>query len=255
MATRIAIVIPARMNSERLPKKALIRFHEMPMIEHVRRRGLLNSYEVPVFVTSGDEQILNEMRDFGALIYPSKLDHLNGTSRVHEFSVSSDFSHFVILQGDEILVLPEQLDALITAIKENPEIDFWNMVTPLTDQEELSDTSVVKCLMNQEAEIFSIFRKSPLTAEISLQLELVHKICGLFAVTRTALSLLTKNITTPLEKCESIEQLKYLELGQKINSIVTPHSYPSVNLPKDIEVVTKFLDNDVVQRSILKEIF
>jgi 3-deoxy-manno-octulosonate cytidylyltransferase (CMP-KDO synthetase) len=251
---RIAIVIPARMDSQRLPNKALLPFNGLPMLEHVRRRGELNSYGIPVFVTSGDSQIITTAKNFGGLISFSQKEHLNGTSRVHEFSEHNKFSHFLILQGDEILVIPQQLDAIISSIKDQPEVDFWNMVTPLVETNELANENVVKCLLGQNSEILSIFRKSPLTAEIQLQMGLVHKICGLFAVSQQALAMMSKVDSTPLEKCESIEQLKFLELGCKIKSILTSYSYPSVNLPEDLDVITNILLTDKRQVEVLKKI-
>lgn len=251
---RIAIVIPARMNSERLPNKALLPFYELPMIEHVRRRGLLNTFGVPVFVTTGDAEILDAVVSFGGIVRLSHSEHLNGTSRVYEFSGFTDFTHFLILQGDEILVLPDQLDSIITSILARPDVDFWNMVTPLREVAELSNQSVVKCVLNQDLDILSIFRKSPLIADYDAQIKLVHKICGLFAVSRDALSLMAKMNPTPLETSESIEQLKFLELGYKIRSIMTPLSYPSINLPEDIEIVSGILQTDNKQVEVLKKI-
>ena len=251
---RIAIVIPARMNSERLPSKALLPFYELPMVEHVRRRGLLNSFGVPVFVTTGDAEILDTVENLGGNVRLSRSEHLNGTSRVHEFSESSEFTHFLILQGDEILVLPEQLDSIIASILARPDVDFWNMVTPLKELAELSNQSVVKCVLNQDSDILSIFRKSPLIAEVNNQIKLVHKICGLFAVSREALSVMAKMDPTPLEMSESIEQLKFLELGFKIRSIMTPLSYPSINLPEDVEIVSEILLTDNKQVEVLKKI-
>lgn len=253
-APRIAIVIPARMNSERLPSKALLPFYELPMVEHVRRRGQLNSFEVPVFVTTGDAEIRHAVERLGGNVRLSHSEHLNGTSRVHEFSESSEFTHFLILQGDEILVLPEQLDSIIASILARPDVDFWNMVTPLKEQAELSNQSVVKCMLNVDSDILSIFRKSPLIAEVNIQIKLVYKICGLFAVSREALSVMAKLDSTPLEMSESIEQLKFLELGFKIRSIMTPLSYPSINLPEDVEVVSEILLTDYKQVEVLKKI-
>lgn len=254
---RIAIVIPARINSERLPGKALLPFYELPMVEHVRRRGLLNSFGVPVFVTTGDAEILDAVESLGGNVRLSHSEHLNGTSRVHEFSESSEsseFTHFLILQGDEILVLPEQLDSIIASILAHPDVNFWNMVTPLKELAELSNQSVVKCVLNQDSDILSIFRKSPLVAEVNHQIKLVYKICGLFAVSREALSVMAKMDPTPLEMSESIEQLKFLELGFKIRSIMTPLSYPSINLPEDVEMVSGLLLTDYKQVEVLKKI-
>lgn len=257
MKPRIAIVIPARINSERLPKKTLLKFYGLPMIEHVRRRGLSNSFGVPVFVTTGDSEILDAVERLGGSVHLSHSEHLNGTSRVHEFSEFSEFSeftHFLILQGDEILVLPEQLDSIIASILARPDIDFWNMVTPLKELAELSNQSVVKCVLNQDLDILSIFRKSPLIAQVDNQIKLVHKICGLFAVSREALTLMAKLSPTPLETSESIEQLKFLELGYKIRSIMTPLSYPSINLPEDVEIVSELLLADNKQVEVLQKI-
>jgi 3-deoxy-manno-octulosonate cytidylyltransferase (CMP-KDO synthetase) len=254
VSPRIAIVIPARMDSQRLPNKALLPFNGIPMLEHVRRRGELNSYEIPVFVASGDSQIISATETFGGLASFSQKEHLNGTSRVHEFSEQMDFTHFLILQGDEILVIPEQLDAIISSITEQPEVDFWNMITPLTEKDELVNQSVVKCVLGQNSEILSIFRKSPLTADIQAQMGLVFKICGLFAVSQQALTLMSKMDSTPLEKCESIEQLKFIELGYKIKSILTTYSFPSVNLPEDVVTINDILLTDKRQVEVLKKI-
>jgi 3-deoxy-manno-octulosonate cytidylyltransferase (CMP-KDO synthetase) len=242
------------MDSQRLPNKAMLPFHGLPMLEHVRRRGELNSHGIPVFVTSGDSQIITAIEDFGGLVSFSKKDHLNGTSRVHEFSEQREFTHFLILQGDEILVIPEQLDAIISSITEQPEVDFWNMVTPLAEKDELVNQSVVKCVLGQNSEILSIFRKSPLTADIQVQIGLVFKICGLFAVSQQALTLMSKMDSTPLEKCESIEQLKFIELGYKIKSILTPYSFPSINLPEDVVTINDILLTDKRQVEVLKKI-
>ena len=109
-------------------------------------------------------------------------------------------------------------------------------------------------MLNQDSDILSIFRKSPLIAEVNNQIKLVHKICGLFAVSREALSVMAKMDPTPLEMSESIEQLKFLELGFKIRSIMTPLSYPSINLPEDVEIVSEILLTDNKQVEVLKKI-
>jgi 3-deoxy-manno-octulosonate cytidylyltransferase (CMP-KDO synthetase) len=60
--------------------------------------------------------------------------------------------------------------------------------------------------------------------------------------------------STPLERCESIEQLKFIELGYRIKSITTPFSYPSVNLPEDVRTITDILLTDNRQVEVLKKI-
>ena len=106
MGKGIAIVIHARMASERLPNKVLLDFDGLPMIEHVRRRGMMNQYSVPVYVASGDTKILEIVETFGGSTLRTYKGHTDGLSRVNEAVASLPFEHYIILQGDEILVVP-----------------------------------------------------------------------------------------------------------------------------------------------------
>ena len=231
---KIAIVIPARLASERLPRKILLDFHGLPMIEHVRRRALMNSLSVPVYVVSGDDEILKVIQEFGGRTLKSNLEHPNGLSRVHEASKSLNYTHYIVLQGDEMLVLPSQLDELIKIIRKEPQVNFWNQITTLSSENEIDDSSIVKCFINNDGQIFSIFRKSPLTVEPSIQLSLLKKICGLFAISKIALGQYFEETESPLQVAESIEQLRYIELGHQISCINTEFNFPSVNLREDI---------------------
>jgi 3-deoxy-manno-octulosonate cytidylyltransferase (CMP-KDO synthetase) len=93
----IAIVIPARLASERLPNKVLLDFAGLPMIEHVRRRGMMNQYLVPVYVASGDPEILEIVETFGGSTLRTYKDHTDGLSRVNEAVASLPFEHYIIL--------------------------------------------------------------------------------------------------------------------------------------------------------------
>ena len=250
---RIAIVIPARLDSKRFPRKALLDIQGLPMVEHVRRRGEMNSHNVPVYVVSGDEEILTTIENFGGSTLKTLNEHLNGLSRVYEASDTWDFTHYIVLQGDEVLVLPSQLDSLIKEIKNRPNIDFWNLISSITSQNELDDTSVVKCLLNHRDEIFSIFRGKPLTTSIDMQMKMIYKICGLFAVSSEALKIICTYPATQIEIHESIEQMKYIEIGQSIQAIKTEYSFTSINLPVDYSSVLLSLEKSEIQKQILRQ--
>ncbi len=245
---KIAIFIPVRMASERLPGKALLEILGLPMVEHVRRRGLMNKYGIPVYVASGDPQILDTVQEFQGNIVRTHEEHPNGLSRVYEVSKELEFTHYIILQGDEVLVLPEQIDSLIEAITANPQVHFWNQVTPLLVEDEIDDVNVVKCILDTKGQIITIFRKSPLTTEKQTQLKLLKKICGLFAVSAEAMKTICENPATPIEVAESIEQMKFLELGGKLKSIETDQNFTSVNLPSDVESVKRTIETSIIQK-------
>ena len=251
---KIGIVIPARIASVRLPGKPLLDIFGLPMIEHVRRRAMLSSLPNNVIVASGDMEIISVVEAFGGTATKSIQEHANGLSRVAEAANHLDFSHIIVLQGDEILMLPKQLNSLISTISTNPEIDFWNGICSLESADELDDPSVVKCTLKTNQCIQTMFRKTPLTSPISTQMSLVKKINGLFAISRDFLTEVVKYSSTPIEDAESIEQMKILELSKDIATFDMEKNYPSINLPKDVDKVIEVLSSDPEQIEILSQI-
>jgi 3-deoxy-manno-octulosonate cytidylyltransferase (CMP-KDO synthetase) len=254
LGTKIAIIIPARMDSKRLPNKVLLELAGLPMLEHVRRRGMMNKYSVPVFVTSGDKLILDIVQQFGGLGIKSNREHTDGLSRVSEAATQLNHEFFIILQADEILALPTEIDSLIEAISASPDVNAWNQTTSLLEVGELEDINVVKCLRDSSGHIISLFRKSPLTSQIAVQMELVSKICGLFAVSKDVLEIVSKKNIGKLQVSESIEQLKFIENGYRIKSLYTNFNFPSVNVREDFIKVESILEKSLVQSEILSEV-
>jgi 3-deoxy-manno-octulosonate cytidylyltransferase (CMP-KDO synthetase) len=251
---KIGIIIPARMASERLPGKPLLNVLGLPMIEHVRRRALLSSLSKNVIVCSGDQEILATITGYGGTAVQTFREHLNGLSRVAEVARQLDLSHVIVLQGDEILILPEDLNALSASILSKPEIDFWNGVSPLDTLEELENTSIVKCTQRADQTIQTIFRKSPMTTAIQTQMLLIKKINGLFAISAKFLEMLVSHPMTPIEGAESVEQMRVLELSMDIATFDMKKNYPSINLPADVPKVLHALTKDPVQTRILNQI-
>ena len=174
------------------------------MLEHVRRRTNLNSFGLQAVVVSGDDVILSETQKNGGKSFESQIEHLNGLSRIGEYGRLNKYDFYVIVQGDEILLLPRHLDALISQIIKNPEMQVVNCVTPIVNEHELEDESIVKCIRNSIGEIIFIFRKTPLTCTVEQQLSNVFKINGLFAINGKALELVTTANKQPIETIESI---------------------------------------------------
>lgn len=251
---KIGVIIPARMASERLPGKPLLDVLGLPMIEHVRRRAMLSSLSNNVIVASGDSEILAVTEKNGGAGVLTVQEHVNGLSRVSEVAERLDFTHIIVLQGDEILIIPEALDALSSAILSRPGVDFWNGVSPLETLEELEDPSVVKCTQKSDLTIQTLFRKSPLTAPISIQMLLVKKINGLFAISKNFLSEVVAHSATAIESAESIEQMRVLELSRDIAVFDMQMNYPSINLPTDVPKVLSVLSSDSTQAKIFSQI-
>ena len=224
------------------------------MLEHVRRRANLNRYEIESVVVSGDISILKEIEGYGGIGSKSLGEHSNGLSRVGEYGRLSDYDFYLIVQGDEILLLPRHLDSLISQIYKNPKTQMINCVTSIKNETDIHDESIVKCIRNVNDEIIYIFRKSPLTCDIEKQKSLMFKINGLFAISRSVLELATTSGKQPIEETESIEQMKLIELGIKVDSVLLDSTYPSINLERDVSQVQETLDSDEEQKVILESI-
>jgi 3-deoxy-manno-octulosonate cytidylyltransferase (CMP-KDO synthetase) len=222
------------------------------MIEHVRRRAMLNSFGVPVVVATGDYQIKNLIESFGGRVVTTERVHENGMSRVGESHETLNWERYIILQGDEVLVDPLELDALIKINLQNDAPDSCNVITRIKSFDHLEDSSIVKCVLGTDEKIKYLFRRSPLTVSNERQLEHIFKICGLFSLTSNLLKALLTHSQTALAELESIEQLKIIELGFDLVPYLSNSDFPSVNLAKDLDEVEILLSEDKMQKSILK---
>ena len=251
---KIGILIPARMGSARLFGKPLMKFNDLPMIEHVRRRALLNTHDLDVIVVSPDQEILDLVVSNGGYVFESKIDHPNGLSRAGEALQELDWTHFILVQGDEILVLPSEIDQLASLMKLNPNFEFVNCVAPLNNYEDLTDISIVKGIINSRNNIPFMFRANPFTGPEKLQLEASVKILGLFGMQTSVGIGYSKFGSSLLEELESIEQLRLIQNAAEITALRLPKGQPSVNVAADIEKVTKILQGDSEQSEILQRI-
>jgi 3-deoxy-manno-octulosonate cytidylyltransferase (CMP-KDO synthetase) len=249
---KIGIVIPARLESERLPRKALKIFSGLPMIEHVWRRAQLTDPVIETVIATDSEEIKKVCENFGAKCYITSKEHPNGLSRVSEISSILNWDFYIVLQADEILIDPKYLDELYKEIEVNSKQQFFNLITDLNNKSELIDKNTVKCVLRDDRTIINIFRKSGLVSSEETQLKIIKKICGVFAISKNCLSIVSGAQPQKIEISESIEQMKIIELGINILSVNTKRNYPSVNTPEEALLVEKILDMDPRQKQILE---
>ena len=251
---KIGIVIPARLESERLPRKALKIFSGLPMIEHVWRRAQLTNPVIETVIATDSEEIKKACENFGAECYITSANHPNGLSRISEISRLLNWDFYIALQADEILIDPEYLNQLYKEIQINSKQQFFNLTCDLNNKSELTDNNIVKCLLRDDKTIINIFRKSGLVSSEQIQLTLIKKICGVFAISKNCLSIVSSTGPQKIEISESIEQMKIIELGINILAVNTKSNYPSVNTPEEALLVEKILDMDPRQKQILEMI-
>ena len=247
---KIGIVIPARLESERLPRKVLKIFSGIPMIEHVWRRAQLTNPVIETVIATDSEEIKKTCQNFGAKVIMTSSRHVNGLSRVGEVAKVLNWDFYVVLQADEILVEPKNLEKLIKAVKSTKKHQFINLITKINNFKEVNDVNVVKCSVRRDKSIISIFRKSSSVATEQKQLDFTKKICGIFAISKEALEIAVKAPPQKIEVSESIEQMKIIELGIEILGVAIDKNYPAVNTEIEALEVTKILEIDKKQKAI-----
>ena len=147
----------------------------------MRRRALLVETFEKVVVATCDQEIYDLVRGNGGDAVMTKGEHSNGTSRVAEVIENIDCSHVVLLQGDEPLILPRHLKAMVDAIAERANCNILNAVGPIESFDELMQVSSVKCTVANNDRIIYCFRKSPAISKASVQTEYIRKLLGLIA--------------------------------------------------------------------------
>ena len=247
----IGIVIPARLDSERLPGKVLKDFLGMPMIEHVWRRAQLTNPLLETVIATDSSEIKKTAEKFGANCILTSKDHKNGLSRVGEIADVLKWDHYLVLQADEILIEPESLNLLARTALSNSKYQFFNLITKLEKLEEIGDVNIVKCITREDNSIITMARKSNSTAPELQQMEYTNKICGVYSCSKNLLNELVNTPGQRIERSESIEQMRVIEIGQDILGVSINKNFPSVNTTNEAVLVLNLLQTNNTQISIL----
>jgi 3-deoxy-manno-octulosonate cytidylyltransferase (CMP-KDO synthetase) len=254
LQSRIVAVIPARMASSRLPGKPLLPFYGLPMVEHVRRRAVLSGAFAEVVVATCDNEIAAAIEQFGGKVVMTASTHETATDRVAEAFNQIEGTHVVNVQGDEILVLPEDLARMVAAISDSPETPAWNALAGIEDRGELSDRSIVKCVISRSNRVLFCTRNFSFLSFSNNDFDPVRKILGILAFERTFLGRIMRAGRTPLEVLESIDQSRIVETDEVLHGVDFVKGYPGINLPHEVETVKHYLEHDSRQRSVLQTI-
>ena len=235
-------VIPARYASTRIPGKALADIGGRPMVEHVYRRAAAARHVDAVIVATDDERIADVVRRFGGDVRLTSPTHPTGTDRLAEVAAALDCDLIVNVQGDEPLIEPESIYAAIEPFSSDATLQMSTICNRIPNAEEAGDPNVVKVVTarNGFALYFSRspvpYRRGPLDEAAG-----PYKHIGLYVYRREFLLQVARLPPTPLERSESLEQLRVLEHGFSIKVVQTRHDSIGVDTPEDLERVRRLL--------------
>ena len=240
-AIRAVGIIPARWGATRFPGKLLADLHGMPVIGHVHRRAGACSSLSDLVVATDDTRIADAVAGIGGRAVMTSPDHTSGTDRVASVAADLDCEVVVNIQGDEPLIRPETIDSLV-AVFADSEIQIATMKTHLRSSEELDSPHVVKVVCDADGDAL-YFSRHPIPFSRNPEVDLGHgpgmgfKHVGLYAYRRHTLLRLAQLPSSPLERAEGLEQLRFLEGGYRIRVLYTAEESVGVDTPEDLEKI------------------
>jgi 3-deoxy-manno-octulosonate cytidylyltransferase (CMP-KDO synthetase) len=238
-------IIPARLAATRLPNKPLADLDGKPMIQHVYEQARRAAHLSDVLVATPDAEILAAVEAFGGKAVLTSNEHRTGTDRVAEAARTLPDSVTVIVnvQGDEPLISPATIDALAVPLLADESLVMASVMAPYPEGRE-SDPNAVKVVTDLNG--FALyFSRSPLPYRRNPDAPYAPKLhVGLYGYRRDFLMRLTTLPPTPLEKLESLEQLRVLEHGYRIRMVATDRPPESVDTPEDLERVRSLIASE-----------
>lgn len=234
----IAIVIPARYQSSRLPGKPLVDICGLPMIIRTYQQCIKAVSAESVHVATDDERIANVCREHGAQVLMTSPDCLTGTDRVAEAARMLSADCFINVQGDEPLFNPEDLSALIASAQRYPG-DIINGFCRVSSEEQYRSGSIPKVVMRQDGRLLYMSRAPVPTNKNLAFVSGYRQVCA-YAFPKDALQAFASvREKTPLERIEDIEILRFLELGWEIRMIPMSDVSIAVDNPGDLLMVER----------------
>jgi 3-deoxy-manno-octulosonate cytidylyltransferase (CMP-KDO synthetase) len=241
--TKVLGVIPARLESQRLPRKVLRAICGRPMIAWVYERARPARCLDRLLVATDSEEVASFCRGSNIPVTMTSKDHRSGTERIVEVMAREPADIFVNIQGDEPTITPEHLDLLLRPFQSNPgtEVSTLKVSIPI---EEARDPDNVKVVTDASGRALYFSRalipyQRKQDAGASGQTR-YYKHLGIYAYSAPALRKFSSLAVSPLEELEKLEQLRFLENGIPISVVETEQDAIGVDSEADLRKVEEF---------------
>ena len=263
------VIIPARWASTRFPGKPLYEIAGKPLLQHVWERCRRARKIDTTIIATDDMRIAGAAIAWGAEVALTSPKHESGTDRIAEVvKRSKKLSIIVNVQGDEPLVDPRLIDRMVEKLRKNRDFGIVTAAHPFDDPRDAASPHQVKVVIDRADRALYFSRAAipssrsgvfPAAGQVSqlamFGISQVRKLAplrgrggslflrhqGIYGFRRATLLQFVQWKPTPLERCESLEQLRALENGVTVHVLVTKHGSPGVDTPADAEAVAASL--------------
>ncbi len=241
MQKKAIAIIPARYNSTRFKGKSLALLKGKPVIQHVYESVRKSRSLSDTIIATDDKRIFKAVQDFSGKALMTSSEHRSGTDRIAEIAKKLDYSIIVNVQGDEPLIKESMVNDVVELLSDK-RAHIATLVRKIENKDELADKNIVKAVIDKEG--FALyFSRFPIPFNINMENDTIYyKHVGIYCYRRDVLLSLTKMPQSPLEKAESLEQLRALENGFKIKVKETKDETIGVDTPGDLEKAEKWLN-------------
>ncbi len=220
------IVIPARWASTRFPGKPLAMIAGVSLIQRVYERAARSARAGAVFVATDDDRIADHVASFGGRFVRPEGEFQSGTDRIAASLdlLGGEFDQVVNVQGDEPLIDIDSVDRIIDMLQSTG-VDMATLATPIESEEERQSRDVVKVVTKLDGSAL-YFSRAPLAG--------ARRHVGIYGYQTGVLRALAALPPSPLEREESLEQLRALQNGFTISVVQTTKAHLGVDRPEDV---------------------
>jgi 3-deoxy-manno-octulosonate cytidylyltransferase (CMP-KDO synthetase) len=234
-------VIPARLGSKRFAAKVLYPLNGKPLLSYVYSAAAQAKSIDRLVIATDSERIAQAARSFGAEVVKTAGHHKTGSDRTAEVArkLSADGLIFNI-QADTIGLPPKLIDRMVAGMVEDSSIRFATAACQIKTDNDLRDPSTIKTVASSDGYALWFSRsmipylQNAKSEQLHSQFKYLHHL-GLYAYTADSLQQFASWKRSPLEKAESLEQLRILENGGRMKLFVTKSQPVSIDRPEDVK--------------------
>ncbi len=237
---KIVIVIPARLDSSRLKRKMLVDLEGEPLIVRTFQRAMLARCTERVVVATDSSEIAGVLQSVGAEVVMTG-EARCGTERIADAASKIEGDILINLQGDEPLIDPGNIDRVAEPYLRGESPDCVTLVYPVLpgDYTTISDRHIVKVVMDRNGYALYFSRSQIPFQQVRNASTTFFRHIGIYAFKREVLQDFAMLGPSMLEREESLEQLRLLENGYRIQCVETTIDSPGVNTPEELDLVRR----------------
>jgi 3-deoxy-manno-octulosonate cytidylyltransferase (CMP-KDO synthetase) len=241
---KTAVIVSARLNSKRLPRKALVDIDGIPMVIHTCKRAALAKRVDVVYLATDSQEIKAVGDHYGIPVIMTDSCHTNSSERAAEASQSIDADIVVNVQGDEPLVYPDHIDQVLEPMfGDNPPLVAMG-VTQFTKKNSLGD---IKAVFDEKGKILYASRHD-IPCFFGQEEKPMWKMSFIVPFQKSVLQKYLVWKATPLELIEDNHFLRIIENGIDIQAVVIDQAKISVDSAEDLEEVRNEMKRDKIKK-------